>query len=61
MRPKDPGALAGALGDLLADPERRARYGAAGRTRYRTHFTSRRMADQTAAVYTSLLARRVGR
>jgi glycosyltransferase involved in cell wall biosynthesis len=53
--PRDPGALATALGALLSDPDLRARYGAAARRRYLQHFTSARMAADTAAVYDSLL------
>ncbi len=53
--PRSAPALAGALGRLLADPELRARYGAAGRRRYLEHFTSARMAAQTRAVYEDVL------
>ncbi len=49
--PQDADALAEALATLLAHPELRARYGAAGRRRYLKQFTSERMAEQTVAVY----------
>jgi glycosyltransferase involved in cell wall biosynthesis len=44
-------ALAAAVGELLADPERRRRYGEAGYRRYRERFTARRMAADTLALY----------
>ena len=53
---EDPGALAAALAGLLADPVRRAAYGAASRRRYREHFTVELMAARTAAVYRDALA-----
>lgn len=56
--PKDPAALATALGTLLADPDLRRRFGEAGRRRYVEHFTSARMAAQTVAVYERALADR---
>jgi len=49
--PGDVDCLAAALGDLLADPERRARLGAAGRTRLEAHFSAERMVAATMAVY----------
>jgi len=49
--PRDVDCLAAALGDLLADPERRARLGAAGRTRLEAHFSAERMVAATMAVY----------
>lgn len=51
----DPAALAQALGALLSDGALRTRYGAAGRERFRSHYTSSRMAAQTLAVYQELL------
>jgi len=51
----DAPALGAALGELLADPALRARMGAAGRQRYVDHFTRRRMAERTRAVYASVL------
>jgi len=39
VAPGDPGALAGALNELLADPERRDRMGAAGEATLRSRFT----------------------
>ncbi len=49
--PRDPVALAEALGDLLADPERRARYGAAGRARAVERYDWRTVSQQTETVY----------
>ncbi|MGQ5634731.1 MULTISPECIES: glycosyltransferase [unclassified Streptomyces] len=43
--------LGPAVRALLADPERLARYGAAGRRRVLTHYTWDRVADGVAAVY----------
>ncbi|MDP9373401.1 MAG: glycosyltransferase family 4 protein [Chloroflexota bacterium] len=55
--PADPAALAAALLELLASPQTAARWGAAGRRRYQTCFTSTRMSQQTAAIYRKLLTR----
>jgi glycosyltransferase involved in cell wall biosynthesis len=52
--PRDPAALAGALSELLADPDRRAEFGAAARRRVAERFTVDRMIDGTAAVYRDL-------
>jgi glycosyltransferase involved in cell wall biosynthesis len=49
--PGDVGALAGALAGLLDDPERRQRYGAAGRARVEELFSWRAAAAATAAAY----------
>lgn len=54
--PRDPGALAGALGALLADPERRARLAEGSRRRHAEHFTLERMIAGIAAVYEDVLA-----
>jgi glycosyltransferase involved in cell wall biosynthesis len=51
----DATALGGALAELLADPALRARLGRAGRRRYVDHFTRQRMAEQTRAVYATVL------
>ncbi len=56
VRPEDPRALVAGISQLLADPDRRARYGTAGRRRYLERFTSRRMAADTLAVYEAVLA-----
>ena len=53
--PQDPAALAAALGEVLRDPDLRARLGAAGRARYEQCFTSARMAARTAEVYEAAL------
>ena len=49
--PNDPDALARAANELLADPARAARIGAAGRERARAQFSVARMADATLGVY----------
>jgi glycosyltransferase involved in cell wall biosynthesis len=49
--PDDPPALAAALSELLADRERAARYGRAGRERARREFSVARMVESTLAVY----------
>jgi glycosyltransferase involved in cell wall biosynthesis len=51
---RDPEALATALLDLLADPARRERMGASGRTRFLEHFTAERMVEDTLRVYAEL-------
>jgi D-inositol-3-phosphate glycosyltransferase len=56
--PRDPEALAAALGRLLADPARRDRMGRAARARVEDAFTWRTVAERTAALYETLLARR---
>jgi glycosyltransferase involved in cell wall biosynthesis len=55
--PRDPGALATAVGALLADPDRRHRYEQAGRRRATTRYTWRRIAEDTSRVYERLAAR----
>ncbi|MDP9435052.1 MAG: glycosyltransferase family 4 protein [Actinomycetota bacterium] len=57
VRPGDPRALGCAVAELLDDPERARRCGAAGRQRYLEHYSSARMAAQTLAVYRAVLAR----
>ena len=53
---RDPPALGRALMVLLTDPVLRARLGQAGRDRYLEKFTRRRMAADTLAVYSRVLA-----
>lgn len=56
VAPEDPDGLARAIRMLLADPERSARMGAAGRERARALFSAERMAAETAALYEELIA-----
>ena len=59
--PRDPHALAAALGELLDHPERRARLGAAGVRRARERFAHERVAAATREVYVEVAhARAVG-
>lgn len=55
--PRDPGALAGAVASLFADPATARRMGQAGRERSRGEFSTRTMADRYAATYEALLHR----
>lgn len=50
-------ALAGAIVDILSDPQLASSYGTAGRLRVEQEFTAERMARQTAQVYEEVLAR----
>jgi glycosyltransferase involved in cell wall biosynthesis len=54
--PRDPGALARAMRQLLADPERRREYGLNGAKRARLRFNFDRIAHCTRDVYLSLTA-----
>lgn len=54
--PRDVGALAAALDRLLADPELRARLGAAARRRVVEHFSTGHRLDRLEALYRHLLA-----
>lgn len=49
--PSDPAALAAALEHLLENPEKRRAFAAAAHARYLTHFTAKKMAAQTLALY----------
>lgn len=53
--PRDPGALAAALAELLADPQRRRAMGAAGRRRVEAEFTLDRMVAEVLRVYREVL------
>lgn len=53
-----PAALGAAIRRLVADPEERERFGAAGRTRMVEHFDEERVVQRTLEVYRRLLARR---
>jgi glycosyltransferase involved in cell wall biosynthesis len=54
----DAAALAAAIGELAADPERSARLGAAARERALREFSLARCADRTVELYRAVLARR---
>lgn len=54
--PGDAPALAAALNTLLADPQLRLRYGAAGRQRVAALFTRAHMVDSVEAIYRDVLA-----
>ncbi len=56
VEPENPGALAGALRRLLADPDLARRMGEAGRRRAQEMFSARKMAEQTVAMYGELIA-----
>jgi glycosyltransferase involved in cell wall biosynthesis len=56
--PADPGALAAALGELLGDPELRARLGAEGRRRVEQHYSVEAMVGATARVWLEVLGER---
>jgi starch synthase len=53
--PADPPALAAAVNELLADPERAQRMGLAGRERVLERFTWRAVAEKTLALYERLV------
>jgi rhamnosyl/mannosyltransferase len=53
--PRDARALAAALNQLLADPARRARMGAAGRARVLSTFTQDHMLEQVEAIYRAVI------
>ncbi len=55
---RDPAALAGALAELLEDPQRRARMGAAARDRRRAEFDLGLMVRRVEDLYEELYARR---
>ena len=54
--PRDPGALAAAVIELLRDPARRERMAAASRARHAERFELGRMVARTAALYDEVLA-----
>jgi glycosyltransferase involved in cell wall biosynthesis len=59
VRRRDPDQLAAALGELLADPERRAEMGRSGRTRRRSEFSVEATVDHVADLYERVAAGRV--
>ena len=54
--PADPAALAAAMRALLAQPERAAAFGRAGRRRVEAHFSWERIAERTLEVYGEAIA-----
>lgn len=56
VEPGSPGPLAGRLGAMIGDPDRRARMGRAGRRRYEDRFTFERMFERTRALYGEVTA-----
>jgi starch synthase len=54
---RDPAALAAAIVDLLADPERAAALARSGRERVKREFSVERMVEGTAAAYAGLSGR----
>lgn len=54
--PRDPQRLADALAGLLTDPDRRAKWGAAGRARIRDHFGVERMVSDKQSLFLSLVS-----
>jgi len=60
VAPHDPAALATALGELLADPERRARLAAAGPDRVRQHFDVAASAERMARLFAGEPPARLG-
>jgi glycosyltransferase involved in cell wall biosynthesis len=61
VEPRSPEALAAAVSELLASPERASRMGAAGRLAARKRFSVERMVEGVAAVYEEVAARANGR
>jgi len=57
VAPDDPAALAAAIAPLLANPTRRAAFGARARQRFEAGFTEDAMFDRTIAVYREACAR----
>ncbi|MHB8078531.1 MAG: glycosyltransferase, partial [Candidatus Krumholzibacteriia bacterium] len=55
VEPGDAAALAGAMASLLADPSRRAAFGAAGLAIVRRNYSFERVDRELDAIYTSLL------
>ena len=61
VSPTDATALAMAIHEVLASPERAKKMGQAGHKRLKSHFTVERMADKTYDLYLKLLTERAGR
>jgi glycosyltransferase involved in cell wall biosynthesis len=55
VEPRNPTALANAIGQLLDDPERARQMGQAGRQRLETVFSLESMIEQTAALYREIM------
>src|SRR5204863_3026456 len=58
VAPRDPGALAGDVNELLANPELRARMGAEGRRRVVAEFSKEQMATRILDLYERAIKRR---
>ena len=58
VEPGNPKAIAGAVNDLIRDPERAARYGENGRRRVERHFSWSFIAEKTEELYAELLEER---
>jgi rhamnosyl/mannosyltransferase len=56
--PRDSAALAGAINQLLNDPDLRIRFGEAARERVERHFTVELMAQRTRALYERIMSAR---
>ncbi|HRW36439.1 MAG TPA: glycosyltransferase [Aquihabitans sp.] len=61
VTPRDPAALADAVAALADDPDRRARFAAAGRAKAEREFDQQHCIDTTLATYDRLLRRAGGR
>ena len=57
---EDPSALAEAIGQLLADAERRVAMGALGRARIAEHFSAERMTSDYLSAYSRLITSAAG-
>jgi len=58
---RDPAALAQAMIEVLADPDRAQRWGKAGQLLFERQFTAQRMARETADIYERYLGRALGK
>lgn len=56
--PRDPGAMARAIDELLTDPQKRADFALRSRARYERHFTRQKMLDAVLALYREIIGAR---